>query len=147
MAQQKLVLSTVIADWEQVAVFQDQLDRRDRRNKDASSLPDRANMLRPTSRKEPDRIHVASLAVLAWDEDDFTALVGTVVARGGVIISVDDEFTVSAATLTQAVAMWKMARKRSRTIGVQLKGARISADKKRAVAAAGVERIKQYWGM
>jgi Meiotically up-regulated gene 113 len=30
---------------------------------------------------------------------------------------------------------------------VQLMGARVSADKKKAIAAAGVEKIKRYWGL
>jgi hypothetical protein len=147
IAQQKVVLSTVI-DWTAVAVFQDQLGRHDRRHKNAASLIDRGEMLRPTSRKEPDRIHVASLSVLAWEERDFASVVETVIARGGVIISVDDELTIAVGTpVSEAVASWKTARKRSRTIGVKQKGARVSADKKKAIAAAGVERIKPYWGM
>ena len=81
---------------------------------------------------------------------DFTAVPSTVeaiFARGGSLVSVDDRQTVASETrMGEAVAAWKLARKRGRIAGIQRKGGRISADKK-ALAAAGVERIRQYWGM
>lgn len=148
MAQQELVLAATIPEWPNVAIFRDRLDRSDRLSKRPESLIDRDEMLRPTARKGTNQIYVASLAVLAWDEHDFRTLIETVIARNGVIISIDDEITISAKMpILQAVAAWDKARKRSRSNHVKSKAAMISAEKKKAISAIGVAKIKQFWGL
>jgi hypothetical protein len=148
MTQQELVLAAIPGWPEKVVVYRDHLDRLQWRGKNANSLTDRAELLRTTSRKEPNRIYVASLAILAWEENDFRAVVDAVMAHDGMITSVDDKFTISRdVSLDQAVSAWNKSRKRSRTIHVKSKGARISAERKKAIAAIGVAKIKQYWGM
>jgi exonuclease VII small subunit len=149
IAQQELVLAGAIEGWPNgVAVYRDCLDRFERRARRVESLIDRDEMLRPTTRKDANQIYVASLAVLAWDENDFKTLVEIVLAGNGVILSIDDKIEISNDTpLRQAIAAWDIARKRSRSNHVKSKAAKISAEKKKAIAALGVARIKPFWGL
>ncbi len=147
--RQIAVLSATVPNWPtDVAVFEDQLNRFQRRTRDVSNLIDRAKMLRPTIPKEPDIIYVASLAVLGLDETDFNNIAQTILMRNGTIEAIDDRVTVTKDTaLTVAIKNWIIARRKSRIAVAQQKGARVSADRRKAIAAQGVEKIRQYWGM
>jgi hypothetical protein len=148
MAQQEAVVSAALADWPaDVAIYRDRPNRIQRRAKYPGDLAERARMLRATNGHAVGQIFVASLAVLAWDENDLRAILRMLQPQG-VIVSIDDKLTISQSTpLAQAIAAWKMARKRSRTLGIKLKGAKVSAGMRKAVAAAGVARIKPFWGL
>jgi hypothetical protein len=145
---QEAVLAAAVPDWPNVAIFRDVQNQRERRWQKAETLIDRMEMLRPTSRKEPDTIYLASLTVLAWDENDFQTVMGEIRARGAVIIAVDDGLTIDAEMpLKDILQIWKQARKKKRIANAQIKGGQVSANRRKAIAAEGVERIRQYWGM
>lgn len=148
MEWQEAVLASAVPEWPNVAVFRDVQDRRERGWQKAETLIDRAEMLRPTSRKELDTIYLASLTVLAWDENDFQTVMEEIRARGAVIMAVDEGLTIDSETLLKDILqIWKQARKKKRISNAQLKGGQVSADRKKAKAAEGVERIRPYWGM
>jgi hypothetical protein len=147
--RQKAILASAVPGWpSDVAVFEDDINTRQRRNREVDRLTDRSEMLRPTSRKEPDTIYLASLAVLAWEENDLRTVVETIMGRDGTIVVIDDGVTITkAVALPQIVKSWNIARRKSRIAGAQKKGARVSAERRKAITAQGIEKIRPYWGM
>ena len=102
------------------------------------------NMLRKTTRNEPDNIHVLSLGVIADNEKDFITFIKLARQRGATIHSREELNTYHSRVSTkEVVADWKAARKN----GVAKVGGKISADKRKARSAEGVAKIKDRWGM
>jgi hypothetical protein len=146
---QETVLAAHVPGWpSEVAIFRDVLSRSERRRQSPEALVDRGEMLRPTKRQDSDTIYLASLTVIAWDENDFRNIMHEITSRGSVVVAVDDDQRIDRSVpLDTVVQTWKRARKKKRIANAQLKGGKISAERKKAKAAEGVERIRPYWGM
>lgn len=106
-------------------------------------LPDDLSQLfRATTRECKDRYHVESLAVLAKKEDEFREFLAQAKKRRAQIISREDNQTfVVNGNCDNLVKWWKDARRN----GVAKIGARTSADRKKAVSAEGIAKIKDKW--
>lgn len=99
------------------------------------------SLLRATTRKEPIKIHVLSLGVIAEDEKQFLAFMAKL-PKDASVISSEEEVTISRRNaLNVSVALWRVARSR----GAAKIGARISADKKKASTAEAIEKIRDRW--
>ena len=121
-------------------VFIDRLDPRQRRAHRAEALDQRAVMLRPSTRHgSPERFYVASLAVLAWTEEDLLSVVQTIKERGSDLVSMSEK------QVGDVVAAWKLARARARVSRVQLQGAAVSAANRRADSLVKWDMIKDRW--
>ncbi len=131
---------TALADvLPKATVFRDLLGVRARRGHSANDLVQRGMMLRPTTRRDKGvEIHVASLAVLAWAEDDLRAVLETIAARGATLISAEGY-------AGDPVAAWAVARRRSRLEGAALRGSAVSAERRRAASEAAVKLIAGDW--
>jgi len=136
MERQEAALADVLPG---ATVFRDELDARARRGHSVASLTARAAMLRPTGRQlAGETIHVASLAVLGWSEDDVRAVLATMAARGTVLVS-------SEGIDGEPLEAWRVAKRRSRLEGAALLGSSVSAERRKAASAAAVAIIKPYW--
>ena len=145
---QETVLAAV-PEWPgEVEVFRDTVNRRARQKQSPDDLVGRAELLRAISTEETDTIYLASLTVLAWDENDFRATLADILGRPSVtLVALDDGLTVDRSMpLEKVIQAWKRARKRRRVITAQIKGSRASAERKKAKSMAGVEKIRPYWG-
>lgn len=106
---------------------------------------DIGQMLRPTTRKEIDRIHVMSLGVIAEKEKDFRSFLALMSKRKAVLVETDSasEIHVCPGNYTKLVKDWKEARKN----GVAKIGGRISADNRKKESAEAAAKIKDRWPM
>lgn len=121
---QDSLLAPVVPEWPDVATYIDE---------------DRINMFRPTARKTKDDAYGASLACLADNEVDLTAIVGAAKIRGAEIHTVEEGLTINKSMKLPAIKKaWKEARK----AGAAMRGARISADTKKAKTAASLKLIE-----
>ena len=106
-------------------------------------LPDDLSQLfRKTTRKTDDCLHVQSLGVLAETEVSFREFLSLAKKSKVKIASNEDEqiFVVNG-NCEHLVKWWKDARRN----GAAKIGARMSADRKKAVSAEGVAKIKDRW--
>lgn len=102
----------------------------------------RLALVRPTSRKEQDIIHVASIACLSDDEDDLIDFLRAAKKRNLKIICAEEKFEwYPQRSLSLVLRAWKMARNN----GAARVGGQISAAKREAMAKAGAEKIKGRW--
>jgi hypothetical protein len=148
MDRQTTLLSGAVPGWPPgVGLFQDPLTTRQKRAHQPDSLVQRANMLRPTTRRDMGTIFVASLAVLAWGEEDFRDVLAA--TRRAKIVSVGDDLEIPRGPIDEdsVVEAWKAARKNARLRGASLKGAAISAERRKGKNDAGIDRIRERWGM
>lgn len=121
---QDSLLAPVVPGWPDVPTFIDD---------------DRINMFRPTTRQTKDDAYGASIACLADNETDLTAIVGAAKLRGCDIHSVEEGLTINKSMkLPEIKRAWKEARK----AGAAMRGARISADTKKAKTAAALKLIE-----
>ena len=137
--RQRLALAAVL---DGADIFVDRLDRHQRRAHQAASLVERERMTRQTSRRTTgEQVHVASLAVLAWAEDDLRGVLAAIEARGATLHTHDG---VEAA---DHVAAWVRARQLSRLRVAASKGGTLTAERRRAEARAKCEVIRERWEM
>ena len=144
--RQEELLSGAVPGWPPgVGVFIDRLTVRQRRAHQVDALTQRTSMLRPTSRASMGKIYVASLAVLAWGETDFRAVLEA--TRKATLHAVSDGVTIPPGQVDadEMVQQWQAARTKSRLQGAALVGAAVSAAKRSAIAAEGVAKIKDRW--
>lgn len=128
--------------------FYDALTTTERRAHRPESLVERASMLRPTTRRSADTIFVASLAVLAWTQEDLLVVWERIAQRGATLVSEDDQMAFSPGTTGESLTKaWREARAKSRLEGSARRGARISGAKRRAAADEAVEKIRDRWGL
>ena len=106
-------------------------------------LPDDLPQLfRQSIRKTEDRYFVDSLAILARKEDEFREFLAEAKKKKAQIISREDNQTfVVNGNCENLIKWWKDARRN----GTAKIGARMSADRKKAVSAEGVAKIKDRW--
>lgn len=140
------LLTRLVPSWpDSLQVYTDRVNARDRRSRQRPSLMDaRAEMLRPTGRKNEIVIYVASLAVLAWSEDDLREVMAAIKARRAMLVSAEDGecFTEN---VEDAVARWRAASTKSRLEGAAKRGGAVSAKVRGDRVSAGVEKIKDRW--
>lgn len=122
---QDSVLAPVVPGWPKVAVYTGDGD-----------LP---SLLRPTTRKTPDSLYMASLAVLAKNEDDFKTHMKAFLKRNMQIIAIEDNW--NGGKLNMAVKEWKVARKKDHG----KHGGEKSAAKKKAETSKAIELIRDRW--
>ncbi len=82
--------------------------------------------------EQNETVYVASLAVLAERDSQLTAVLDALAARGSVLPEIGLE-------------AWKEAWRRSRLERAALRGAKVSANRRKAKSQAGVDRIKDRW--
>ena len=146
--QREVLASAAIAG--KPSVYEDILTRRALQSSDPSFLLERATMLRPTSRRAPETIYVAALAVLARSASDLLDAFAKAAARQATIVSVSEGLTIPpdphAAILADATRAFETGRRRAQTEGGRLAGAKVSAEKRRAATAAGLDAVREDWG-
>ena len=121
--------------------FTDLLDHKQRRAHRAESLASRATMLRHSTRPiKGQQFLVASYAVLGWEWRDVATVVAAIKERGGILSSVDE----AGQPCTEKT--WQAARTKSRLEGASIRGAAVSAARRKVRADAGIERIRGDWG-
>lgn len=100
------------------------------------------HLLRPTTRKGRDRIHVISLGVIAETERKFRDFLALAKERKCEIVSLEDErsFIVNG-NCENLVKWWKDARRK----GAGKTAARISASNRKAATLEAVNKIKDRW--
>lgn len=124
MLYQDSLLATAVPGWPNVPVFFDE---------------DRLTMFRPTRRQEKDEIYTASLALLGDTEAELVAVAGAAKLRGSVIRCVEEGLTLGGKIKAREIKrLWKDARR----AGAAMRGARISADTKKARTAAALKQIE-----
>lgn len=152
--RQTEVLSAAIDGWpKSVQVYTDLVHEKDRRSRCADLLTARQDALRPTGRPTQPSLYVASLAVLAWTEDDLINVVSGIIERGWMLFSVDDHHSFGSPSPAQTVRfvaeraslIWKGARIKSRLEGAAKRGGAVSARVRGDRVSAGVEKIKDRW--
>lgn len=103
---------------------------------------DLQSLLRPTTRKEIDRLHVLSLGIIADREKDFREFLAAVKKRKCEIVSREDNQTfVVNENCENIVKWWKDARRN----GAAKIGARMSAEKKMQLSAEAADKIRDRW--
>lgn len=122
---QDSVLAPVVPNWPNVPIY--------------TGEEDLTSLLRPTKRKSEDDLYMASLAVLAKNEEDFRERFGALVKRFRVM-AVEDKTEWRRGGLA-AVASWRLARKKD----AGSHGGKISADKKKSQSKAAIESIRDRW--
>lgn len=143
--QRQEALLRVVPRWPHVATFRDPLTARQRRAHSPASLTSRAELLHLTVRRDTGTIWVASLAVLAWSDEDLRGVLAA--SRKGVLVAIAEDLTVPAGPIDAdaVVATWRAARARAQLEGQQLQGATVSAKRRRADSDAAIERIRDRW--
>ena len=103
---------------------------------------DLPQLLRPTTRKEADRIHVLSLGVIADKEKDFREFLALAKKRKVEIVSREDNQTFQVnGNCENLVKWWKDARR----TGAAKIGANIGAEQKKAATKEAIDKIKDRW--
>ena len=133
-----------------LSVYEDKLTRRGLQARTPDLLEERADMLRPTSRKTGETIYVASLAVLAFGAADLVNVLAAAAARRATIEVVADSLTIPpnapAAVMAEVMAAWERAKRRALTEGGRLAGIRVAAERRRAKTAAALDKVRDDWG-
>lgn len=113
-------------------------------------LKERAQLLRPTARKNsPEIIYVASLGVLAWVAEDFMSVLAAAGKRNA-ILSVRETGTAisptaDAAELAKALSEFLAARRRHQTTGGRLAGVEASRAVRTASSRERAALIADDW--
>ena len=133
-----------------VEVYEDDLPPRHRKAHSAEALAGRAELLRPTRRKNGgETIYVASLGVLAWTAEDFMACMGAAAQRNAAVETLETgrriEPTATAGELAEALSEFLAARRRHQTAPGQLAGHQASVIARRADVAARIALIDVDW--
>lgn len=121
---QDSILAPVVPGWPDVPVYTDEDDLH--------------HLLRPTTRKAMDELYMASLAVLAKNDDNFKKNFSALCKRFR-IIAVEDEWNGKGGSA--ALTAWKLARRKDHG----KHGGEKSAALKKAETKAGIELISDRW--
>lgn len=130
-----------------VDVFRDELDVRKRQRREALALAQRAIMLRATTGKRGETVHIASLAVLAWTQDDMMQALTLALARGATVRVLDEALTIPPNVGPDILHEAAKAFTKGRKAGSAFIGGKISGEAKAAVARAKAEKIRGVYGM
>lgn len=122
---QDSVLAPIVPGWPNIPVYTGEED-----------LP---SLLRPTRRKTSDSLYMASLAVLAKNEESFKAHMKALLKAGMKVIAIEDNW--NGGKLNVAVKEWKTARRKDHG----KHGGEKSAKAKIAATEKGIELIRSDW--
>ncbi len=145
-AQQELLDSV----GEKLTVYQDDLRPGQRKHKDPAALAQRADMLRPTSRRNRDEtIYVAALGLLAWDLRDFGRCLAATQARGSTIVALNTGRRIGpdagAKEISEAQEDFTGDKRRGAVRPGRL-GYEIAQEQRLADTARRIDLIRQDWG-
>lgn len=99
-------------------------------------------LMRPTTRKERDRVHVISLGVIADNEKTFREFLALAKKRKIELISREDNQTFFVnGNCENLVKWWKDARRN----GAAKIGAKVSADQKKKETMLAIDKIRDRW--
>lgn len=130
-----------------VQVFRDEVDALTRKARNAKALTQRAEMLWPKSRPRDETIHVASLAVLAWTQDDMMLTLTLALARGASVRALDVDLTITASSGPNVLHAAAEAFAKGKAARAAYFGGSISGPRKEAKAKAKAERIRDIYGL
>lgn len=146
----------VIHEWMQrvrpdavAAEYQDILTRRGLQSRSPNLLPERATMLRPTSRRGGETICVAALGCLAVSPADLATVIAAAADRQATIEVVADGLTIppnpSAAVQAAVQATWEQRRRQGLHEAGRMAGQRASVARRNAKVAAAVAKVEGAW--
>lgn len=149
--RQEAVLDAKLPGWRKMAVFRDDdVTVRQRRERNPEALGGRIAALRPTARSRVTDLHVAALPPIAWGADDFRFVLTKLDAGNYALVAHETGTRIeprpSKAIREAAVEEFKATRKKASEEASRLKGAAVSAEKRRAATDAGLDCIKDRWG-
>jgi hypothetical protein len=98
-------------------------------------------MLRKTTRKVKDTIHMMSLGIVAKTEKDFLVVAKLLNARGVAVVCLDDDRVSGGHKLKD----WRCAWRRSRRTGAAKKGGEAKAEKDEQKFWEGFNKISDRW--
>jgi DNA invertase Pin-like site-specific DNA recombinase len=135
------------ANGRDAAFFVDQLRHRDMRGEYWKKLKDRGEMLRPSTRTEKDIIVVTALSALAKDQKDFQNVLGQIKTKNAELVSLENGTKFDPfANITLTIEVWKESKRDSLANSFQKRGARKSADKKKAESEGKAKIItREIW--
>lgn len=150
LGRQEAMFAEKVPGWPKVSTYCDVLLPSVRKAHNASSLVERASMVRPTSRRNGggETVYVASLPCVAWGMNDLTGFLASLMERSATLVVLDVGLTIppdaGARVLNKAVETFA-ATKRQRVVGGSIVGATISANKRRAATDDAIARIRDRW--
>lgn len=103
-------------------------------------------LVRPTTRKTPASLHVASLAVLSKQMPDFRAFVVRLFERQWEIVVYDGAPLQTLKTAPEAIEAWREARRQSKLFGATRHGGQATKEKFEALLRDKCERYREHWG-
>jgi len=147
MAEQEAVLHAAGVDL--AAAYRDRLTKAQSKRRDPDSLGERAKMLRPTPRRTPETINVASLRVLGWSMADVSRALAAAGRCDASVHAVDRGQTFTAATLDaellEALADAEEERRRGQTAAGRSAGVQAAAASREKRRAAKIEKASSLW--
>ena len=130
--------------------YRDHLTRRGLQSRKPELLVERADMLRPTSRRGGETIAVAALGCLAVSPADLAAAIAAAAARRATIEAVADGLTIPPdppAAVWQAIqAAWERRRLQGLHEDGRRKGQRAAVETRRAKVEAALALVRDDWG-
>ena len=148
-ARQREVLKPV-TEGSNLPEYRDQLTRRGLQSRKPELLEERADMLRPTSRRSGETIYCAALGVLAVSPADLASVLAAAAARRATIILPGDDLTIPpdppASVLADVMAQWEKRRRQGLHEGGRLAGQKIAVERRRAATAAALDLVRDDWG-
>jgi hypothetical protein len=150
--QQEAALKAALPGWpDGVMIFRDVLDTRARRAHRISSLIERADMLRASTRRSPGSIYLASLAPLAWTAEDLMECLSLAAAKNATVHVLDAGLVIppspGAEALHQAAIAFRKARERQSGWERGKRGGQASGEMRSAAAKERAETIRERWAL
>lgn len=128
----------------------DRLTIRQLTRRDPASLKQRKELLRPTSRRTPERIYVASFRVLGWTIPDICRVIAAAGRRNASVYALDVDREISVAMpgpeLLEAIAVLYEERITADREGVRYAGVEASKEARRNRRAAKLTKARELWG-
>ncbi|MDB5848245.1 MAG: hypothetical protein JWP29_1997 [Rhodoferax sp.] len=139
------------ADIDISRAYVDRLSKTQCHRRDPASLKDRAEMLKPSRRHEPELIIVASLRVLGWSMADICQSLAAAALRNASVRVLDRGETFDADTmddaLLEALADAEAQRKRGQTATARSAGVEAAAAARRKRREKALAEAKPLWGL
>ena len=139
----------MLADRGGTATYEDVLRTEALKGRAVESLVQRAALLRPTARRAPERILVASPVCFAWDIRDLSGALAAAARRNATVIFLDTGLEVppdaGVAILHQAIEAFDRAKRRAQTEGGRVKGWIKAAENRKVETARRLDLIREDW--
>ena len=150
LEQQEKLLATEAPDWP-ATLYKDELPARALRARNPDALKERAALVRSSSRRRDDEvIHVVSLGVLAWRQDDFASFIEKLADQRYTLVAHHDAKTFNLAhekDRRAAVEAFPESRKKGSRQKGRLIGAKRSAEIRNARSREACEKIRERWSL